>query len=218
MNMDDDTTRTCSKCDETKCQAEFWQGNICKLCNNARMQTYRKANPQKVAAIARRCYENNREQRIADAVAYQAANPRDPERRRQAERARYARDPERARAVKMVWRANNPERVAEIQRGISRRRRARLRSLPTELYAVEDLLDRDGTLCVLCEDELDFAARWPDPQAVSVEHLECLSWPDSAGDVLANVALAHFGCNLRRGARRHPLAAAKRVALVVAAA
>lgn len=216
--MSDDTTRTCSKCDVTKCQAEFWQGNICKSCNNARMQAYRKANPDKIRTIQARTYRKHRDKRCSEAKVYEAANPRDPERRRRAARERYAADPERARAAKMAWRAANSERVAEINRGISRRRRARLRSLPTEPYTVEDILDRDGALCVLCEEEMDFAAHWPDPQAVSVEHLECLSWPGSAGDVLANVALAHFGCNNRRRAGFHPLAAAKRAVLVVVAA
>jgi hypothetical protein len=83
--------------------------------------------------------------------------------------------------------------------------------------ASEALLERDGTACVLCGEELDLDAVYPDPQAPTVEHLECIAWPDSAGDVPSNVAVAHYGCNNRRRTSPHPAAARKRAELLLAA-
>lgn len=98
-----------------------------------------------------------------------------------------------------------------------RRRRLRELALPQEPYTVADLTARDGTDCVLCGEDLDFAAKFPEPAAVTVEHLECISWPSSAGDVPSNVALSHWACNNTRKARPHPRAAAKRAALLAGA-
>jgi hypothetical protein len=81
---------------------------------------------------------------------------------------------------------------------------------------MDQLLERDGTLCVLCGEELDLDAVRPDPRSPTVEHLECISWPESAGDVPSNVAVSHFACNMRRGANPHPAAARKRATLLAA--
>ncbi len=206
--------RTCSKCAQVKTAAEFWQGNICKCCNNERMRIYRSANPGKISAIQRGNYERNREKRIADAVAYAKANPPDPERTRRNARARYAADRERAAGVKKAWQEANIELVRELRRRASSRRRARLRGLPVEVYTLTQLIERDGNRCVLCGSELDRDARWPDRQAPTVEHLECLAWPNSAGDVLANVSVSHLACNLSRSTSPHPAAARKRAELI----
>ena len=102
----------------------------------------------------------------------------------------------------------------EKLRAQSRRRRARKLSLPSEPYTLADILARDGTACVLCGEELDLNARFPERRTATVEHLECLSWPDSAGDVLSNVAASHLGCNNRRCNKPHPAAARKRAELL----
>lgn len=104
----------------------------------------------------------------------------------------------------------NPEQGTESRR----RRRVRLQKLPVEPYNLADILARDGTSCVLCGDELDLAARWPHPRSVTVDHLECLVWPGSPGDVLTNVGAAHLTCNVARSDRPHPAAARKRAELL----
>lgn len=63
---------------------------------------------------------------------------------------------------------------------------------------------------------MDLTAVWPDPKVPTVEHLECLSWPDSAGDVLLNVSAAHYDCNNRRRDQPHPAAERKRAELLAA--
>jgi hypothetical protein len=161
-------------------------------------------------------YLQNREERIAAAIAYARQNPKDPERRRQWERSWYAANRDERRAVKAAWEANNAEKVRENRRRGQARRRARMRGLPAEFYTIDQLLERDGTLCVLCGAELDLDSVHPEPLSPTVEHLECISWPNSAGDVLQNVAVSHWSCNNDRRTRPHPAAARKRAELLAA--
>jgi hypothetical protein len=116
------------------------------------------------------------------------------------------------------WAANNPERAREKYRRAAAIRRARLNGLSTEPYTMAELIERDGPCCVLCGGELKLGARHPHSLAPTVEHLECLSWPESAGDIPSNCAVAHFSCNSKRGDRPHPAAARKRAELLAAAA
>ena len=116
------------------------------------------------------------------------------------------------------WRQRNLERARDNGRAAAARRRARMLGLPVKPYTVAELVERDGTHCVLCNEPLDFEARHPEPSSPTVEHLECIAWPDSAGDVPSNVALAHFLCNSTRNVRPHPAAARKRAELLAAEA
>ena len=144
-------------------------------------------------------YQQNRERIIAQTAAYKRLHPVDPERQRE-----YGR----------LWYQNNPEKAREKARRSNSRRRARLAGLPFEDYTLEQILERDGIDCVLCGEELDLDAVTPAPRAPTVEHLECVSWPGSAGDVFSNVAAAHSTCNCKRHNRPHPAAARKRAELL----
>lgn len=104
----------------------------------------------------------------------------------------------------------------EESNAATRRRRALRRALPAEPYALADIIERDGSSCVLCGEEIDLDLAWPHRRSLTVEHLECLSWTGSAGDVLSNVAVSHLTCNLGRSDRPHPAAARKRAELLAA--
>lgn len=126
------------------------------------------------------------------------------------------------------WSAKNPayhvefyrrdlERSREKMRRAAAQRRARLNNLPVEPYTMAQLIERDGPWCVLCAEVIDFSVDHPSPLSPTVEHLECLSWPGSAGgDAKDNCALSHFSCNSKRGDRPHPGAARKRAELLAA--
>lgn len=222
--------KTCWQCGEVKPLIDYYKGKArCKPCHLDSRREYNKQwyqdnqehhkqlrdrwraeNPRYLGEY----YRRNRDRIVASAVEYAKRNPPDPERHRRNARARYAADRERASAVKRAWQESNPEVVAESRRRAASRRRARKRALPAEIYTLAQIIDRDGTLCVLCGAELDLSAKWPDPKAATVEHLECLAWPDSAGDVLNNVAASHFRCNAERNIRPHPAAARKRAELI----
>jgi hypothetical protein len=229
--------KVCSKCCQCKPLTEFLvkretdkPRNPCRACiyaanhdryhsdpeyrerHKALRDRWRAENP----TFLRENYLQNREQRIAAAIEYERRNPRDPERVRQLARERYAADPDRHRAKKRAWEDNNRELVRELRRRAMSRRRARLRGLPSERYTIDQLLERDGTLCVLCGGELDLSAAHPEPSSPTVEHLECIAWPGSAGDVLSNVAVSHWDCNNRRRTNPHPAAVLKRAELLAA--
>jgi hypothetical protein len=163
-------------------------------------------------------YQANRESLTAAAAQYAKDHPRDSEQVRRRQRQWYAANRERERAKGRAWREANSEAAAESRRRAQSRRRARLRALPSEPYTMAQLIERDGTCCVLCGEELDLTVCYPELLAPTVEHLECIVWPDSAGDVLSNVAVSHWDCNNRRRDKPHPAAARKRAELLAAAA
>lgn len=81
----------------------------------------------------------------------------------------------------------------------SRRRRITrkglISSMPQENYALEEIAERDGWDCYLCESELVDGH-------VSVDHVIPVSDPDCPGDILSNVKLVHDVCNSKKGAKR----------------
>lgn len=124
-------------------------------------------------------------------------------------------EPHEARGLcKPHYRALHFQENREQGRAWVRRRQMRKQALPSEVYTLTDIIVRDGTDCVLCGEPLELDARWPNLRCATVEHLECLSWPDSSGDVLANVAASHLTCNAARRDRPHPRAAVKRAELL----
>lgn len=235
-----DGRKECRSCSERKPVSEFYKNGQryrpdCKACVcKGLKEQYGGSSAVRAALAARNAdyYRRNRESALA--YAKEARSRLDPERERQRNRER-ARQPaareyqrqwrlanieshrERARISAARRRAADPEPAREVTRRAAAKRRARLRNLPVEPYTVTEILDRDGDACVLCGSQLDLTAQHPDPTSVTVEHLECLSWPDSAGDVPSNVALAHYRCNCQRGDRPHPAAVRKRAELMAIA-
>jgi hypothetical protein len=221
--------KTCHECGEDKPRDKFpAKGRVCRACLSAKQSRRHAANREQSKAAMRGYYARNREQIRADQKANYYRNreqhlaaqrdyrQRNVEAHRQRAADWRAANPDRHVANVLAWQASNPERVAEIKRRALSRRRARIRGLPTEKYTLDELLARDGTACVLCGEELDLTAVSPDPLSLTVEHLECISWQDSAGDVRSNVAVSHRRCNVRRNVSPHPAAARKRAELLAA--
>lgn len=184
-----------------------YQGNreAIREASNAWRRERDAADPAAAKARRRVHYLANREKCYADAAKWRAANV------------------ERHRANARSWaarhRAENLDHVREVGRRAMGRRRARLRGLPSEPYTLVELLERDGTDCVLCGNPLNLTASYPDPNAPTVEHLECLSWPGAtAGDTPSNCGVSHWGCNNARRDKPHPAAARKRAELLAAEA
>ncbi|QDF19511.1 HNH endonuclease [Arthrobacter phage Kumotta] len=80
-----------------------------------------------------------------------------------------------------------------------RRRRARLAGVEREPYTTASIAARDDYRCSLCGGLVDMALKWPEAGSASVDHILPIS--RGGADTLANVALAHFGCNLTKGNR-----------------
>jgi 5-methylcytosine-specific restriction endonuclease McrA len=89
-------------------------------------------------------------------------------------------------------------RMRAIQRRCDSLRRG---AKPSRSYpmTIRDLGNRDGWRCHLCRRRVDKDLPWPNSASPSFDHLI----PVSAGgdDEPENLALAHLGCNSRRGAR-----------------
>lgn len=66
-----------------------------------------------------------------------------------------------------------------------------------DLITVAVLGRRDGWVCHLCSRSVPRDASYPDPMSGSIDHLVPVS--DGGSHTLANVALAHLTCNVRRG-------------------
>lgn len=218
--------KRCSRCKRVKPLSEFSTNGYmkgpraaCKRCTADRARD-RYRNDPGVRDRAREYrawyYQQNRESIIASALEYEKRNPVDPTYRREKSRAWAKANPDRYRGNTDRWRRENPERDLEIRRRASSRWRAKTRGLPSAPYTEAQLLARDGTDCVLCGEALDLDAAWPHLRSPTVEHLECLSWPNSAGTVLSNLSMSHWDCNNKRKNRPHPAAARKRAELLAA--
>lgn len=212
----DGQKRCAGECGAVKPLSEFSRrGNghrrICKTCmapayrvQYQRSPKARRAAEARIAKVGWKCpcgeHDSHREHVYALNANWRRT---DPERHREINRLGAA----RRRAV-------NPEPIREAGRRAASQRRARQRGLPSECYTWAQLLERDGKNCVLCGRILNLAVAHPHPMSPTTEHLECLSWPNSPGNVLTNVALSHFTCNTQRRDRPHPAAARKRAELL----
>jgi 5-methylcytosine-specific restriction endonuclease McrA len=111
--------------------------------------------------------------------------------------------PNRSRGTSLrEWTRQNPERAAAQQERKWRRRRARQREAASEPYTLMDIATRDGFTCQLCRKRVDMMKPHPHPKSPSIDHK--VPFSESLDDTRANVQLAHFDCNWRKGARGGP--------------
>jgi hypothetical protein len=78
-------------------------------------------------------------------------------------------------------------------------RRVRVAAATTERFDPDEVYDRDGWACRLCTLPVDRDLAWPDPLCASLDHVI----PLVAGGEhsKANTQLAHWICNVRKGAK-----------------
>lgn len=93
--------------------------------------------------------------------------------------------------IKSVW---NDRRRANYQK-----RRALKKGADAEPIVPLEAFERDGWMCGICSDVVDPARAYPDPLSPSLDHITPLS--KGGAHSLANVQLAHLGCNVKKGAR-----------------
>lgn len=89
-------------------------------------------------------------------------------------------------------------RQREHWQGKNRRRRAALQAVASERYTLTEIAERDEHLCQLCCTSVDMSLVVPDLGAPTIDHVVSLF--HGGDDTRANVQLAHFGCNSRKGA------------------
>jgi hypothetical protein len=76
-----------------------------------------------------------------------------------------------------------------VDRSESKRRQDRRR---------QEIGERDGWICGLCQDTVDPARRHPDPRAPSLDHIRTAAAGGS--DTRDNLCITHWGCNHERNA------------------
>lgn len=76
------------------------------------------------------------------------------------------------------------------------RRRQQARERPRDRCTTEQIGDRDGWVCWLCEDPIEQSYSYPDPRAPSVDHVRPLC--DEGTSTLDNLRITHWACNHNR--------------------
>jgi len=78
-------------------------------------------------------------------------------------------------------------------------RRVRVETATIERFDPHEVYERDGWICALCREPVNRAIQYPDPMCASLDH----TLPLGAGGEhsRANTQLAHWLCNVRKGAR-----------------
>ena len=109
-------------------------------------------------------------------------------------------NPERRKEIKNNWRLRNPENA----RNAARKRRAQLRSLESVSYTEQEVLDKYGDICYLCETEIDLSATrksgndgWQN--GLNIDHVVPIS--KGGPDTLENIRPVHALCNYKKGDR-----------------
>jgi 5-methylcytosine-specific restriction endonuclease McrA len=85
------------------------------------------------------------------------------------------------------------------RRRARRKRKARLRGVESELYEPAAVAARDGHRCQICGRKVIMTLVVPHPRAPTMDHVIPLA--EGGADTAANVRLAHFICNVKRGCR-----------------
>ena len=123
-------------------------------------------------------------------------------------RAQVRRDPEKYKEQDRDYYKRYPEKMTEVNRKKERKRRARLRQVLREIYSTQEVLDKWGTNCHICDESIDLTATrhtgepgWE--RGLHLEHVIALI--DGGHDTLENVKPAHAKCNLDKEAERKSL-------------
>jgi 5-methylcytosine-specific restriction endonuclease McrA len=116
-------------------------------------------------------------------------------------RDKFKDDPKYKEAEKR-WKKANPHKVAA-----SSRDRARNKGVKSEYYTRQQLFDRDGYECYICNIPVDLEAAHVQGQPgwemyPHVEHVIPIAL--GGEDTLANVKIAHAKCNISKGTRLLP--------------
>ena len=94
----------------------------------------------------------------------------------------------------------DPEKRRRALRAKTQRRRAAIRGArEVERFTDVEIFERDGWRCGICGGPVDRRLRYPHPLSASLDHIVPLS--EGGTHERANVQLAHFICNSRKGAR-----------------
>jgi 5-methylcytosine-specific restriction endonuclease McrA len=81
---------------------------------------------------------------------------------------------------------------------MSQRRRAAMQGKPVHRVVPIDVFERDRWTCHLCAEPVDRSQRGKHPAAPALDHIIPVAHPDYPGHIAANLACAHWSCNVAK--------------------
>lgn len=216
-------SKPCTGCGVTKVLTEFTfdkrradgRQSRCKACYNAYKKRYREADREHYLELRRLEYQRNKDsaarlawleanrdlinQQARDRIASLTDEERERflEKRRIASSAYLARNPEACAERIRAWGQANPDKRVDQ---VHRRRARKLGNGRYEEFSRDEIGERDGWICGICDRPVDEALRWPDLRSASLDHVVPLVF--GGEHTRANSRIAHWICNVRRGADR----------------
>jgi 5-methylcytosine-specific restriction endonuclease McrA len=219
------SSKVCSACGINKPLNNFAPDNRhrdgrqarCRECVRAYQKRYRRDSRERYLELRQQEYERNRDQILAFRAAYRKANG---DRLRQEAREHRAaltreeleayREKHRLRSAEYRlknpdlcnerirrWGKANPDKKSEY---VNRRRAWKHGNAAPETFTRTEIGDRDDWTCGICGLPVDKTLRFPDRQSPSLDHVIPLSL--GGHHTQANSRIAHWICNVRRGADR----------------
>lgn len=158
----------------------------CQACRDymAEYTRHRVAkNPERFSTYRKQYYEKNKETELSRAKEYL--------------RGWRKRNPEKGKEYDRKYKQSNKEAV----RYHVRKRRAIRIALPSEPYDMATVEEAHGTVCYLCETEIDTTIPHGLPTSPQIDHVHPLAKEGCPGDILSNVRLTHARCNMSKGPR-----------------
>jgi 5-methylcytosine-specific restriction endonuclease McrA len=144
---------------------------------------------------------NNREKAINSQKKYRAENP---EKIRAYRRTYRSLHPGKYNGDSKKWRQANPEGYREHNRRSERRRRARRADNGYSFYTTDQILEKYGAICYICEEPIDLSAPrkaglpgWE--KGLHIDHINPIYY--GGEDSLDNVAPTHAKCNLTKATK-----------------
>lgn len=184
--------------DKLREKNKIWQKENSEKVNAAN-KSYRDRNPEKVKAAYKAWALANPEKIKAKGKIYRDANAD-----KEIKRTKAYRDSNRdkVRAAARLWAKNNPE----SGRSATNKRRALKLGNGHIPYTESEMLERYGTICYLCNEEIDLKASRSSgapgyEKSLWREHV--LAITNGGPDMLDNVKPSHAICNQLKGTKEH---------------
>lgn len=110
-----------------------------------------------------------------------------------------------ARRVAKAWQAANWDRYIQNAKAAGHRRRVRIRGGEYEFFKANEIFERDGWRCGICQRRINRRVKYPHPMSPSIDHK--LSINRGGGHTRANTQASHLRCNLRKNDHAAPIGA-----------
>ena len=162
----------------------------CKACNRLTKNIYRKNNLEKMREYQKEYRKNNSEKIKKYSYAKKVRLIKNIDQYKQ-----------KCKEYNHRYKSKNPEKIKQMWREKDRRRRANIKQNGFERYTEAEVLKKYGTICYLCNIEIDMDATrligkmgWE--SSLHIEHVVDIA--KGGPDTLENVRPSHAVCNLTK--------------------